>query len=1164
MLPLIPALALAFVSFLSSAFVILRIIVPILPPHPLSRRVRPSEFGLPNFRSLSSADKSHVWLASFDVVALILFAWQVISESLGSSPDYSAAHDPATAVRLWLVLTLRQTCLLVIAVLTLVHVRMGRSVALGKRHWMLWAPTFLLVATSTALAAVLSATAVPSFFMGLFAYSTTLAISSSVAFVCLMATFIMIRRNLATLNEIRDPWPRAQMEELPRPSFATEDIDALKDGSSWITSRASSRRESISAFSFSTRHSAKPSTGSVRIAATNPAMASQPSVAPKSSFWFNPATPYSGLGRESPVPPVPPLPSPYRTGSSPTSAQFHDDPDPFRSEPRDRPLGSQASWLTENSSYQPTLTAWSFPTSRPSSPPPSATTPGPQTELLPSTTAARSTPIMANAQVLGGYGYDTEKHTNGLALAPAADIDVSVKRTIGWLITIWIPQAMALPYFFTVTQQAPIASSPAAILLILSVTLSSPLLALHLLLRSPLPIPSGLFDTYNDPPSAVMRAPSPQSIPSLTFSHDYKRSGSVTVVEGRRSGDVWVSNGDAIGGKTKVGRALSLLQPVPRLAVLPVENIQEAQRTPPLPIQDVPKSPLPVPATPQSEKSEELGHHRTRKESKASSYYSGGSEALATQIMTAQKHYSSLAMTLMLPPSPDRRVSLDEGAVAAAATGVEPSQADTPRHSQHLRTRSVSSITGGSTPGSPRFPMSPPPASPLPPTPPSIRELRERQARMISHSKSQSQSSSLLNYSFRPVEGDDVGAIDSLSAGVLPLLVPGLTVGSDMKVHEFMWDTPASVSSKSSRGFRFSRLSKNVPQELGGISSEFSSPEMHSTPPVRKAVTTRQRKTSAHKRNHFSLPSLSLGKDGIHSFSTWRNDLNRVLDNAAGQHLTVATSETTRRNTVYGGEIITSTVTLLNAVKEEEESARPQSPPATAKERPASTHTFGEAPPSPEDVPTNVNTARNSLATLITALDQELRLPLPSSSASEVTLFDFDTSGPLAASTPHDAPKARSSSTQVPPLPQSSVAKSSRRSSIVYIRSDENAAPTGRVSPVVRPLIPKARAKADKPKGKIGLRSLSLLQDRNTNVGSPATETRGLSFSKKQKQKQVAADENAAPGTGAGARAKGLKPLRLIRKDTTKERAALRETEVLPDVVVRPPSQYNEFGYTFQ
>ncbi len=41
MIPLIPSLALAFFSFLCSAFVILRIVIPILPPHPLSRRVAP-------------------------------------------------------------------------------------------------------------------------------------------------------------------------------------------------------------------------------------------------------------------------------------------------------------------------------------------------------------------------------------------------------------------------------------------------------------------------------------------------------------------------------------------------------------------------------------------------------------------------------------------------------------------------------------------------------------------------------------------------------------------------------------------------------------------------------------------------------------------------------------------------------------------------------------------------------------------------------------------------------------------------------------------------------------------------------------------------------------------------------------------------------------------
>lgn len=74
MIPLIPTLALAFFSFICSAFIILRIVIPILPPHPLSRRVSPvsfhklyrsacliffrqSEFGLPDFRSLSPADK---------------------------------------------------------------------------------------------------------------------------------------------------------------------------------------------------------------------------------------------------------------------------------------------------------------------------------------------------------------------------------------------------------------------------------------------------------------------------------------------------------------------------------------------------------------------------------------------------------------------------------------------------------------------------------------------------------------------------------------------------------------------------------------------------------------------------------------------------------------------------------------------------------------------------------------------------------------------------------------------------------------------------------------------------------------------------------------------------------------------------------------------------
>ena len=337
------------------------------------------------------------------------------------------------------------------------------------------------------------------------------------------------------------------------------------------------------------------------------------------------------------------------------------------------------------------------------------------------------------------------------------------------------------PYLMMTHASSPVASTAVSILFVLSITISSPLLALHVLCRSPLPIPSGLFDSYSEPPSVVNRAPSPTSLaPSFKLSHEYKRSGSVTVVEGRRSGDVWVANGDAIDGKTRLQRAVGLLQPVPKLSVLPVQEVSDAELTPPLPIQNE-EDARTMPPTPQSENYAEFGQHRSRKESKASSYYSGASADahLQSQIMIAQKHYSAVAMTMVLPPSPERRASLDNVAVAAAATGVETTPKESARTSQHLRTRSVSSIKD---PRETNFPMSPPPCLPLPPTPPSMRELRERQAKMsLTHRKTQSQSSSIINYSFRPVDDENVAEIDALSAGVLPILVPGLTVGADVQ-----------------------------------------------------------------------------------------------------------------------------------------------------------------------------------------------------------------------------------------------------------------------------------------------------------------------------------------------------------------------------------------------
>ena len=328
---------------------------------------------------------------------------------------------------------------------------------------------------------------------------------------------------------------------------------------------------------------------------------------------------------------------------------------------------------------------------------------------------------------------------------------------------------------------------------------------------------------------------------------------------------------------------------------------------------------------------------------------------------------------------------------------------------------------------------------------------------------------------------------------------------------------------------------------------------------------------------HFSL---SLGKDGLHTLSVWRSELNQAIEGAV-RHYTAATTDSNRRNTVYGCEMLTGGPSALNMVDEREELLRPTSPVAEEpKTRPASTGTFGQPPPTPDDVPANVNTARNSLATLITALDQELRIPPPSSAASDVTLFDFDaTTGPLAESTPHESrARSRPSSYQpappVPQLPAGTSSKSSRRSSIIYIKSDENSPPASKhsntaktvsqwSSRAVKPLMPKSRThKVAKDSIDVaqesprGLRPLSLLQDRDVN--SPSTGVRALSIGKKHKQ---ANDENADPSP----KAKGLKPLRLGRKDTTKERAALRKTETLPNVVVRPPSehQHNDFGYAF-
>ena len=284
----------------------------------------------------------------------------------------------------------------------------------------------------------------------------------------------------------------------------------------------------------------------------------------------------------------------------------------------------------------------------------------------------------------------------------------------------------------------------------------------------------------------------------------------------------------------------------------------------------------------------------------------------------------------------------------------------------------------------------------------------------------------------------------------------------------------------------------------------------------------------------------------------------------------------------------------LNIVSEDDELLRPASPMAPSpQDRPISAQTFGhDALPLPVETRSNKTSSRqsrNSLATLINALDQELRMPLPPpSAASEVTLFDLEhgdfdpeADGPLASSTPHESQrtKPKSKSRDIPPVPQirdAQAVKASRRSSIRYIVSDENApaspvvevarsGSSGSTKSVVaqwgaraiRPLVPKSpKSKGKKKAMKLasppggGLRPLSLLQDRDIN------QERGVKpLSLGKKSGKAVVDENADPSGGLQLVKSKFKPLKLERSETTKERAALRAREVVPDVVVRPPSE---------
>ena len=286
--------------------------------------------------------------------------------------------------------------------------------------------------------------------------------------------------------------------------------------------------------------------------------------------------------------------------------------------------------------------------------------------------------------------------------------------------------------------------------MILAITLPSPFLALCVLFNWSLLIPSGLFGSTVQPMPELART----SSPTVT------RSSSVTVVEARRSGDVWLTNGDAIDRKGQIGRAFEMLNFKPKLSVLPLEGVVaksiDGEFAPPLPLQSAPDS---VPPAPVFENPEEFGRMR----SKTSSCSSTTDEAAlhTARVVVAQKHYSALAKTMVLPPSPDPEEKScttfpEEAETTDIASGV--AIYERTGGPSHYRTRFTSSTSRS------RNDISPPPALPLPPTPPSVKV-----ARAMAHKRSYS-------------SGLSITEVDAFPASMLPNLVPGLKIGEDVNI----------------------------------------------------------------------------------------------------------------------------------------------------------------------------------------------------------------------------------------------------------------------------------------------------------------------------------------------------------------------------------------------
>jgi hypothetical protein len=384
--------------------------------------------------SLPTADKSYVWLAICDVFAVVVFAWEAFSQWFDSSSESSSAASSSgirsrSAARLWLALTFRQTCFLIISALILVHVRRRKSVSFGWAHWYLWAPLIFLAGVSTVAAGLFAHTIPGSFLVGYIAYSATTAILNTVIFGSLVGSLIIVKRSLAHFDrakkESEPPGETTAAEKRRLTVVTTEDIDAIREGSLWITSTASSRRRDEPSPSYAPHSTTSSHT---RTTTHNVAVPPDPTAPPRIPFPFWPpqATHSTTSSRN---------PSPRRGDTHANDFGYA----PFRTRTQSLraaaaaaaaalTLSSQGSWISSSLGTHPTLSAWSYPTQRSSLP-----------------NRAQTAREDAIAEPYAPSSVQAERGTaSPTSAARSQEIEISTLRILAWLAGVWAPLVCSL------------------------------------------------------------------------------------------------------------------------------------------------------------------------------------------------------------------------------------------------------------------------------------------------------------------------------------------------------------------------------------------------------------------------------------------------------------------------------------------------------------------------------------------------------------------------------------------------------------------------------------------------------------------------------------------------------------------------------------------------